>query len=133
VNIRHLGRVRRLVDEKVQVVIMVEMLARVIRKQLQEKFRKKTRYLSKRRVTAFDYKCGLILISNLVLAITRFAGIPTEEPHKVAVVKYFNKLLGRQSSSTHFWKLLKTALLNKFDVRSVTEDHRTHQTFYPFS
>jgi hypothetical protein len=44
VNIRHLGYLRRLVNEGVQDIIMIEMIARVVRKQLQEKFRKKTRY-----------------------------------------------------------------------------------------
>ena len=43
-NVRHLGYIRRkALNEQVQEMIMVEMIARVVRKQLQEKFRKKTR------------------------------------------------------------------------------------------
>ena len=49
--------------------------------------------------------------------ITRFAGIPTEEPQKLSAVKYLNKLLGRHHTSTLHWRLLKRALLFKFAVR----------------
>ncbi len=64
------------------------MVARIVRKQIAEKFRKKTRAM----------------------------GLPTEEPQKMAAVKHLNKLLGRHRNSNYYWRTLKRSLIKKFSV-----------------
>jgi hypothetical protein len=74
------------------------MVARIVRKQIAEKFRKKTREM----------------------------GIPTEEPQKVAAVKHLNMLLGRHRNSNYYWRTLKRSLVRKFPVRPRTTAAPSH-------
>ncbi|ELR23126.1 uncharacterized protein ACA1_249900 [Acanthamoeba castellanii str. Neff] len=93
VNIRHLGYLRRRVNEKHQRDILIEMIARVVRKEVEKLLREKT----------------------------RSSGIPSEEPHRVAVVGYLNKLLGRDSKSKAFWRHMKRTLQDKFAINKEKE------------
>jgi hypothetical protein len=143
VNIRHLGYLRRRVNEKHQRDILIEvrhfsynplsplrlahcsctreMIARVVRKEVEKLLREKTRS------TALPYLMRSISFSDQLMEVAfpflgaiRSSGIPSEEPHRVAVVGYLNKLLGRDSKSKAFWRHMKRTLQDKFAVRPHT-------------
>ncbi|KAL6065225.1 Clu domain-containing protein (Fragment), variant 2 [Balamuthia mandrillaris] len=94
VNVRHLGRLRRLVQSKLlQQKILIEMIARVVRKQSQA----------------------------LLRDAIRHSGVPSEGPARQAMASLFNMVLGKgdagssENKTTYWTKKLKEQLLYQYE------------------
>ena len=101
VNLRHLGLVRSHVSHAdVKQILLLEMLTRVITHKLREILRKKMEQIK----------------------------MPSVEPYKQEIARYFNLILGNRPESDRYWKIeIKELLVEKYKSTCLTVEESSSE------